>query len=158
MSLSNYITEQLHTTSIGELLRVKPTSKHELQVIIAQELERQGPDADLNFIDTSEITDMSRLFSLLLETDKKPRYVQIDEWDTSNVTNMMEMFYGCDKFNCDLSNWDTSNVTDMSKMFYGCRCFTFNLSKWNVSKVKRHENMFELCWIKSKPQMQPKFK
>ena len=157
MSLSNYITEQLHTTSKTKLGAQRPTTKQELKSIIAQELKHQGPDAYLNHIDTSLITDMSRLFSLLLETDIKPRYIEIDEWDTSNVTDMSDMFYGCDKFNCDLSGWDTSNVTDMSKMFYGCRCFGFNLSKWNVSKVKNHKNMFDFCYIKSKPQMQPKF-
>ena len=34
----------------------------------------------------------------------------IGEWDTSNVTNMREMFYNAHNFNKDIGNWDTSNV------------------------------------------------
>ena len=30
------------------------------------------------------------------------------------------MFYGCDKFNQNISNWDVSNVKDMLFMFYKC--------------------------------------
>ena len=37
-------------------------NNNEVSAIIEQELKRQGPDADLNFIDTSKITDMSYLF------------------------------------------------------------------------------------------------
>ena len=43
------------------------------------------------------------------------------EWNTSNVTDMNYMFYGCNKLtSVDVSNWDTSNVTNMNGMFYGC--------------------------------------
>ena len=62
MSLSQHITERLKITSNSKSATVTPKSKEQLQSIIEQELERQGPDADLNFIDTSEITDMSYLF------------------------------------------------------------------------------------------------
>ena len=44
-----------------------PKSKEQLRSIIEQELKRQGPDADLNPIDTSYITDMSYLFLDLME-------------------------------------------------------------------------------------------
>ena len=41
--------------------------------------------------------------------------------NTSNVTNMYNMFYECSKLtSLDLSNFDTSKVTDMSDMFNGC--------------------------------------
>ena len=40
----------------------KPKTKEELQSIIKNEIGRQGKDADLNFIDTSQITDTSDLF------------------------------------------------------------------------------------------------
>lgn len=40
----------------------KPTTKDELSSLIWEELKKQGPDADLNHIDVSEITDMSYLF------------------------------------------------------------------------------------------------
>nr|WP_307924877.1 BspA family leucine-rich repeat surface protein [Mycoplasmopsis bovis] len=39
----------------------------------------------------------------------------IENWDTSNISNLSETFSCADKlFNQDLSNWKTTNVTDMS--------------------------------------------
>ncbi len=41
-------------------------------------------------------------------------YGHISLWDTSNVTNMSNMFWGATNFNQDyISRWDTSNVIDM---------------------------------------------
>ena len=45
-----------------QYITYKPTTKDELSSLIGEELNRQGPDADLNHIDTSLITDMSELF------------------------------------------------------------------------------------------------
>ena len=42
----------------------------------------------------------------------------IENWDTSNVTNMEAMFRGMNSLTrLDLSSWDTSSVTNMSSMF-----------------------------------------
>ena len=40
-------------------------SRKDLRHAIEQELERQGPDADLNHIDVSEVKDMKWLFANL---------------------------------------------------------------------------------------------
>lgn len=40
----------------------KPKTKEELHSIIKIEIKHQGKDADLKFIDTSQITDTSDLF------------------------------------------------------------------------------------------------
>ena len=42
---------------------VQPKTTEELKKIIKDTIEEQGYDCDLNFIDTSKITDMSALFS-----------------------------------------------------------------------------------------------
>ena len=61
----------IHISSKTRPLKLpKPTDKEELQELIRQELERQGPDADLNFIDVSEIEDMTFCFiNFTLETE-----------------------------------------------------------------------------------------
>lgn len=41
---------------------VQPKTKKELQSIIKDTISKEGPECDLNFIDTSLITDMSLLF------------------------------------------------------------------------------------------------
>nr|WP_307918200.1 BspA family leucine-rich repeat surface protein [Mycoplasmopsis bovis] len=38
----------------------------------------------------------------------------IENWDTSNISNLSETFSYAENFNQDLSNWKTTNVTDMS--------------------------------------------
>ena len=105
----------IHITSKSKSLSIKPTTKDELRSIIEKELEHQGPDADLNFIGTSKITDMSDLFVNLC-----PQNIKIDEWDVSNVTDMSNMFYCCVWLECDLSGWDVSDAKSAELMFFGC--------------------------------------
>lgn len=94
-----------------------PKTKNELMNCIREELERQGPDANLNIIDVSEICDMSCLFHLFHNI----RNIDISDWDVSRVENMFCMLYVCRSFNSDLSKWNVGNVTDMSYMFKGCK-------------------------------------
>lgn len=141
MSLSNFLTERLKITSNIKSLRVQPTSADELRSIIEREIKEQGPDADLNFIDTSEITDMIGLFKWL-----DIRNIKIDEWNTSKVTTMQGMFGGCENFKGEgLENWDVSNVTKMVYMFDRCTKFVGDLSGWNTSKVVNMYGMFDGC-------------
>ena len=55
--------------------------------------------------------------------------------DTTNVTNMSNMFKNSTYFNDDIGWWDTSNVGNMRNMFDSARNFNQNLSGWNVSGV-----------------------
>ena len=77
----------------------KITSKDELRIIIKQTIESEGPNCDLNWIDTSGITDMNSLFCITNSTIFKEFNGDISKWDVSNVEDMSYMFYGCEKFN-----------------------------------------------------------
>ena len=68
--------------------------------------------------------------------------------NTSSVTNMREMFYGCEKLtSIDLSGFKTTNVTLMNDMFNGCKSLTsLNLSSFNTAKVTNMRNMFAYCF------------
>ncbi|EKJ5635646.1 DUF285 domain-containing protein [Campylobacter coli] len=96
-------------------------------------------------IDTSEITDMSKLFQFASWDNE--RFSGIESWNVSNVTKMFHMFYKCKNFNRDISNWDVSNVTDMRGMFRYCENFRQDLSKWNVSAkaLLNCEEIFYQC-------------
>ena len=85
-NLNTYINEKL--TIVHKSYNCSPDTTEELKEILRERLD-QYPDADLNDIDVSNITDMSNLF------------------------------YGLDPHNIDISRWDVSNVTDMSWMFMG---------------------------------------
>ena len=119
--------------NIGSVL-VTVNTKYELNRLIEKTIEKEGPDCDLNFIDTSRITDMSYLFN-------GPYFSgDISCWDVSNVEDMCGMFYNsC--FNGDISKWDVSKVKNMRWMF-DHSSFNNNISGWDVSKVKNMDDMF----------------
>ena len=76
--------------------KVQPKNKAELLSIIEIAINRYGDNCDLNFIDTSLVTDMSYLFcGLKFNGD-------ISGWDVSNVITMDSMFMNT-KFNGDIS-------------------------------------------------------
>lgn len=101
--------------------------KEHLEALIHEAIEKEGNKCDLNFIDVSQITDMSEMFG-----DSRFNG-DISKWDVSNVTDMTQMFCWSD-FNGDISKWDVSNVTDMSKMFSNS-AFNGDISKWNLHRI-----------------------
>ena len=115
-----------------------PKNKDELRSLLEQLLDERGKDADLNDINTSAITNMFNLFYNL-----DPHNIHIEKWDVSNVKYMRSMFFYCHNFNCDLSQWDVSNVKSMRFMFAGCKNFNSDLTEWNVHKVEDMACMFE---------------
>ena len=117
--------------------KVQPKNKTQLKSLIEYAFNHNI--YDLNFIDASEITDMSWLFEYISCN------FDISNWDVSNVKDMRYMFYGCHNFNCDLSNWDVSKVEDMRYMFYSCKNFNCDLSNWNVLNVTDMHSMFAMC-------------
>ena len=91
----------------------------------------------MNDWDVSEVTEMISLF------DGKGSFTaNISKWDTSSVTDMKSMFKGCGAFNQSLEYWNTGSVTDMSNMFQNALKFNSSVAGWDVSKVKNFERMF----------------
>lgn len=74
-----------------------------------------------------------------------------DGLDTSNVTDMSGMFFGCSNLtSINFNGFDTSNVTDMSGMFTNCSNLTsLDLSKFDTSNVTNMEGMFSNCGFAS---------
>lgn len=97
--------------------------------IVKEEIEKYGNKADLNHIDTNNVTKMSWMF---YNSDFNG---DLSKWDVSNVTDMLCMFCNS-KFNGDISNWDVSNVTDIASMFHNSD-FNGNISKW-VPKLRKN--------------------
>ena len=92
---------------------------------------------DINNWDTSEVTDMSKLF-----LDAHEFNSPIGNWDVSNVTNMSGMFASAESFNLPIGDWDVSNVKDMSEMFFGAESFNQPIGNWDVSNVTDMTAMF----------------
>ena len=149
--ITEYIIKKKLDTPINSEHKYHPQTKEELIENIKELLDKE--ETDFNCIDTSEITDMSNLFSdsyIDGNTERiiiKDMNINISNWNVSNVTNMGEMFNNCYNFDCDLSNWNVSNVETMENMFTYCPIFDCDLSKWNVSNVKDMFRMFDNCKI-----------
>ena len=79
--------------------------------------------------------------------------IDVDIFDTSNMTDMSSMFYNCSSLtSLNLSNFNTSKVTKMNAIFYNCSSLLSlesNISNWDVSNVTTMNNMFSLCKLTS---------
>jgi surface protein len=140
-----------------------------IKQIVRDEIERLGNDADLNHIDTSQVTNMSSLFlrsefngdiskwDVSKVTDMYGMFSDaysfngnISCWDVSNVLSMTGMFYKAESFNQNIGNWDVSNVTNMSYMFYGAQSFNQDISKWKLNIDVDLKNMCFRTPLKNK--------
>ena len=114
--ISYYIVERLHINKDtgNHSYNYHPKTRDELKELINELINERGNDADLNDIDTSEITDMSYMFYRSIFNG------DISNWDVSKVEDMGTMFQYSEFTgeNGDISNWDVSNVKNMYHMFY----------------------------------------
>ena len=96
----------------------------------------------LQYINTSEVTNMSNMFNGCAVTS-----LDVSHFNTSNVTDMSGIFRSCRKLtSLDLSNFNTSNVINMYGMFSSCESLTsLDLSNFNTSNVTNMGSMFEYC-------------
>ena len=97
-------------------------------------------EIDLSNFDTSEVTDMHNMFYGMSNLTT----LNVSHFDTSKVTDMSLMFHGMrDLSALNLSSFNTSQVTDMHNMFYGMSNLTsLNLSSFNTSEVTNMGFMF----------------
>ena len=145
--LSESIWSDMQDRSAGDVVRQEDliTTNEDLLTKIKELYKDQGEGETL---DVSSLTncikcdDFSYIFSAYTEVK---HIIGLEDWDVSNVKYMREMFWGCKKFNSDLSKWNVSNVKNMEGMFVGCQSFNSDLSKWDVSKVETMESMFDNC-------------
>lgn len=114
-----------------------PNSKQELQWFINNQL---CDDADFNWVDLSNLTDLSYLFH------NSGFSGDISKWNVSHITNMSYMFLNAASFNSSISSWDVSNVKNMKGMFENS-AFNNNIINWNISSSCNTEDIFKNCNI-----------
>ena len=189
-TLNQYIKEKLIINKDYNQYTYAPKSFDELRKIIEDRYDKLGPGTKQNPIDFNDI-DVSNLDSFCNDKGKgifdqtRFKYIDISDWDVSNIKSMNSMFYWCEELesagdlsNWDVSNvmlmrtmfsycsklkslgdiscWDVSNVTDMRFMFEWCESFNQDISNWNVSNETYMDFMFHNCPIKE--EYKPKFK
>ena len=101
------------------------------------------PSLDLSHFNTQNVTDMSRMFSGCSGLTS----LDLKNFNTQNVTGMSWMFSYCDGLtSLDVKNFNTQNVTNMAAMFKGCWCLpSLDLSHFNTQNVTNMGEMFKGC-------------
>lgn len=80
--------------------------------------------------------------------DKLTTIKGIEYLNTSEVTDMRDMFWACSNlYQIDLRNFDTRNVTNMSGMFADCSALTaiYVGENWSTEKVSSGSSLFSGC-------------
>lgn len=95
---------------------------------------------NLDKIDTSNVTNMSGMFSNLQSLQS----LNVTNFKTSKVTDMSTMFFNCSKLtSLNVSKFDTASVRSMEMMFYGCSGLkSLDLSSFKTSAVRSKSRMF----------------
>lgn len=100
---------------------------------------------DVTNLDTSEVTDMGWMF---YGCQNLITIKGIGSLDIHNVTYMQAMFGNCFSLTAldGIGNWDTCNVVDIHSIFSHCSSLaTLDVSGWDTSNMKGMGNMFWGC-------------
>ena len=97
----------------------------------------------LEYLNTSEVKDMSSMFSVCAALTS----IDLKNFNTQNVTAMSSMFHHCAALtSINLKNFNTKNVTDMGGMFLNCAALTsLDLKNFNTKNVTDMSWMFYNC-------------
>ena len=168
-TLTKYLNEKLDTfpSQVDEKLVINknykspytcaPKSFDELRKIIDDRYNKLGPGTkqkpiDFNDVDVSNIDSFyNKNISTGIFEETKFEYIDISDWNVSNVKDMHNMFFLCKELKSigDISNWDVSKVKNMNAMFGNCEQLVSigDLSSWNVSNAEHISFMFYNCKI-----------
>lgn len=100
-------------------------------------------DIDLNWIDISNLTDLTRVFAKL-----KNLNIDCAKWDTRHVEKFNYIFAFSSNTNIKANNWQFDSAKEFDGMFYMCKK-TMNVEidaeHWNSENVETMKNMFHGC-------------
>ena len=100
-------------------------------------------DLDLNWVDISNLTDLTRVFAKL-----KNLNIDCSEWDTRHVEKFNYIFAFSSNTNIKANNWQFDSAKEFDGMFYMCKN-TMNVEidaeHWNSENVETMKNMFHSC-------------
>ena len=129
-TLNQYIKEKLIINKDYRDDKIVVKSFDELRNIIEDRYDKLGAGTKRNPIDFNDINvsnldsfcnnEYTGIFETGIFEETKFKYIDISDWDVSNVTNMWNMFDGCESFNQDISGWNVYKVQFNSGIFDNC--------------------------------------
>ena len=132
-------------------LIIKGEERELYNTLYLNEIIEEKSILEVTLIEKSPITNLSYMFhnDFISQQISLISLPDICEWNTVNVKDMNNMFYGCSSLLSlpDISKWNTMNVKDMNNMFCGCSSLLSlpDISKWNTMNVKDMSSMFFGC-------------
>ena len=98
---------------------------------------------DLSNFDSSQVDNMNQMFAACISLTS----INFNGFDTSSVTRMYQMFLNCKSLETlDLRSFNTRSVNNMFNLFTGCENLrTINLSSFITSSVTEMNEMFKDC-------------
>lgn len=112
-----------------------PRRSAEVALIVRAEMEKHGPNVNLNHIDVSQVNTLIDVFK------DTPFNGDISQWDVAKVESMEGLFKNC-PFNGDISNWNTSSLRVATQMFMNSK-FNGDISRWDTSGLIVAAAMFQ---------------
>ena len=106
-------------------------------------MEKLTTITGMQYFNTSESTNMMMMF----DGCQKLTSIDLSHFNTAKVINMSQMFQSCDALtSLDLSSFNTSKVTSMSQMFFACsELASIKMNSFNTSNVSTMFSMFLGC-------------
>ncbi len=97
----------------------------------------------LDYLNTSQVTSMNGMFYGCSSLT----YLNVSSFDTSKVTDMSIMFQKCSGLtSLDVSNFDTGKVRSMTAFFDHCSSLTtLDVSNFNTTSVENMTQLFNYC-------------
>lgn len=81
---------------------------------------RDTINMEMNATDIPNLSSVTDMFAMFWNAKIMNANTSIASWDTSNITNMINVFRDTQNFNQDISSWNTSKVTTFSKNVLEC--------------------------------------
>ena len=94
-------------------------------------------------LNTTNVTEMASMFYGCSQLTS----LDVTHFNTENVVHMENMFINCSSLaSLDVTHFNTANVTNMGYMFYGCSQLTsLDVTHFNTANVIAMNNMFSGC-------------
>jgi len=87
---------------------------------------------DVTATDVPDLSSCVSMRAMFISASSLVGNSSFENWNTSAVTDMREIFQNASLFNQDISLWAVQNVTNMRNMFTGATSFNHNLGTWNL--------------------------
>lgn len=102
---------------------------------------------DFKNVDTSKTTNLSSMFAAWYSNSTLEHVFNMNQFDTSNVTDMSTMFANCSHLkDVDFSSFDVSKVQSFNNFLYSCGSLTsIDVSGFDIQSAKSLFNMFYGC-------------